>query len=121
MRNDDMDSERTPLDGLKRSGDGERRSRFFRFDPTVSSGTILQIAVLSVTAIVAYGKYQADTTQTHADIDQIRVTQARDREDVKSAVDALRVDLKDIKADVKDVNNVVVGLKAQADLGANKK
>lgn len=120
-RDDDMDSERMPLDGLKRSRDSERRSRFFRFDPTVSSGTILQILVLSVGAIIAYGTYQADKTQTHADIDQLRVTQTRDREEFQSTVKSFRTDIKDLKSDVKDVNNVVVGLKAQAELGVLRK
>jgi hypothetical protein len=120
MKDDDMDSERMPLDGLKRSRDNERRARFFRFDPTVSTGTLLQSAGLAIALSAGYATYQSDKTQTKADIDAIHATAERDRGDVRALSETLRADLKDLKADVKDVNNVVVGLKAQADIGSKK-
>jgi hypothetical protein len=105
------DTDRMPLDGLHR--DSDRRHKFFRFDPTVSTGTLLQIGVLVVGASVAYGTYREDRTQIKADIDMVKVTTARDREDVKTAIEAFRVELRGVQQSIQGANESLAVLKAQ--------
>lgn len=107
------DTDRAPLDGLNRAGDVERRHRFFRFDPTVSSGTLIQLGTIMVAAAVAYGTYREDRTQTRNDIDQVKAMAARDREDVKAAFETFRGDMKDLKTDMRGVSQDVAVLRAQ--------
>lgn len=106
------DTDRAPLDGLKRTGDA--RHRFWRFDPTVSSGTLLQIVVLGVGAIVAYGTYRADQTQIKADIEQVKTTALRDREEMKTTIEGFRTDVKELKVKMDGVGENVAVLKAQS-------
>lgn len=123
-RNDVEDSDRAPLTELRRSSDQHGAKRYLRFDPTVSSGTLIQIMALFVTAVVAYGTYREDQTKVKADIEAVRVsakveTEAlkanaeRDRTDSRSAVNEIRSDVKDVKADVSQINKTLAVLEAQ--------
>lgn len=108
------DSSRMPLDHLRRSSDQHGSKRFFRFDPTVSTGTLIQIATIMIGFAIAYGTYREDLAKTRADIELIKVTANRDREDVKAAVSDFHSDVKDIKNDLRDMSSSLAVLKAQA-------
>jgi hypothetical protein len=106
------DTDRAPLAGLHRESD-ERRHRIFRFDPTVSSGTLLQLAGILVAAAVAYGTYREDRAQTKADVESVKTTATRDREETRAAIERFSGDLKDLKTDVVGARQDLAVLKAQ--------
>lgn len=93
--------------------DTDRRAKVWRFNPEITTGNLLTIAVGVFAAIAAYGTYEADKTQTKNDIDAVKVTAARDREDMKTSFDSLRSDLKELKTNVDKIGENVTVLKAQ--------
>lgn len=113
-RDDTIVEDSSPAPLARRATD--HRHRFFRFDPTVSSGTLLQLGGIAVGFAVAYGTYQSDRTQIRADIDQLKVSAERDRTDVKGSAEQLRLDVKEMKGDIKDVSMKLVEIKAQAEV-----
>ncbi len=118
----DLDVEHTgPAPLARRESDHKFPHRFFRFDPTVSSGTLLQLASIAVGFAIAYGTYQSDRTQTRADIVQLQVSAARDRSDVQLGAERLSTDVKEMKADIKEMSVKLITIQAQTSLqGARK-
>lgn len=90
----------------------DRRHKLLRFSPEINTGHILTITTMVVGGVVAYGAYQADKTQTKADIEAVKVNALRDREDMKGAVDSFRSELKELKTEVRTVGENVAVLKA---------
>ena len=105
------DFDREPTDGLKRASD--TRHRFLRFDPTVSTGTLLQIGALVCTVAVGYSTYREDRVETKASIDAVKATAGRDREEMTKAVESFRSDLKELKTKMDGVGENIAVLKAQ--------
>lgn len=106
------DTDRMPLDGLKR-GD-ERRHRFWRFDPTVSSGTLLQLVAFAIGISAAYATYREDRANTAAAIELVKLTAARDREEMTKALVSISGDVKELKTKLDNVGENVAVLKGQA-------
>lgn len=117
------ESDRMPLE-LRRSSDQQGTKRFWRFDPTVSTGTLIQVTSLMVAFAVAYGTYREDQAKTRAEIEAVRVgaevkidalkTNAeRDRSDSRGAVNEIRSDVKDVKAEVSQISKTLAVLEAQ--------
>lgn len=105
------DFDREPADGLKRNSDS--RHRFLRFDPTVSTGTLLQIGALVGTIVVGYSTYREDRVETKAAIEAVKATAVRDREEMTKAVESFRGDLKELKTKMDGVGENIAVLKAQ--------
>jgi hypothetical protein len=101
---DDMD-EAGPGAPLRREHD--RRHRFFRFDPTVSTGILVNLlgslAGLAIALSIMYSTYREDRTSMLKDIDQVKITAQRDREDLKQGMAEMRSDMRDMKLDLRDV------------------
>lgn len=123
-REDVEDSGPMGFDQHRRAGDGSVARRIVRFDPTVSTGTIIQILSIMAMATVAYGTYREDQTKVKAELEAVRVgakveTEAlkvnaeRDRTDSRSAVNEIRSDVKDVKADISQINKTLAVLEAQ--------
>jgi len=106
-----------PMPLSRRAADHRGLHKWFRFDPTMSTGSILQVGTVLVGFAVAYGTYTSDRTQTKADIEQIRETAKRDRSEVKDIVEQFRGDLKDIKSDTKDIGLKIAEIKGQQSSG----
>ena len=106
----------------RRAGDpglvGPRR--LIRFDPTVSSGTLIQIASILVGFGIAYGTYREDQTKTRAEIDAVKVSAERDRADSRGAVNEIRSDVKDMKSDISQINKTMAVLEAQGRIAAQQ-
>ena len=99
-----------PMPLSRRSSD---RRQLFRFDPTVSSGTLIQLGTILVAAAMAYGTYREDRAVVKADIDQLKNSTERDRTDVKGAVEQFRKDVGEMKVDIRDMNNKLIKIEAQ--------
>lgn len=102
-----------PMPLQRRAGDHQGLHRYFRFDPTLSTGSLLQLATFLMVFAIGYGTYTSDRTQTKADIEQLREGQKTDRANVKEVVEQFRSDLKDIKADTKDIGLKIAEIKGQ--------
>lgn len=112
QESDMTDTDRVPLDGLKR--DGERRHRFWRFDPTVSSGTLLQLLAGAIALGAAYATYREDRATTAAEIALVKITAVRDREEMVRALASISGDMKELKTKLDGVGENVAVLKGQS-------
>ncbi len=97
-----------------RESEDQGGHKFWRFDPTVSTGTLLQIAAIVIGASTAYGAYREDRAQMRADIEQVKLSASRDRDEVKASFDGLRLDVKELTAETRNVSESLAVLKAQA-------
>jgi hypothetical protein len=102
-----------PMPLQRRSADHRGLHRFFRFDPTLSTGSLLQLGALLLGFATAYGTYVSDRTETKAAVESIRETAKRDRADVEKVVERLGGDLREIKSDVKEVGLKLAEIKGQ--------
>ena len=67
-----------------------------KFDPTVNSGTLLQILVVLCSAVAIYTGIRNDQVQNRADIDAVKAASAVDREQTKAALAEIKSDLKEL-------------------------
>ena len=120
---DAMEETSVPL-VYRRESDHSGSRRFFRFDPTVSSGTLIQIVSILVGFGVAYGTYREDQTKVKAEIEAVKVgatvgiesvkaNAERDRADSRAAVNEIRTDVKDVKSEVSQISKTLAVLEAQ--------
>ncbi len=114
MSLDDMPEDHAHGDFRRRTSDQHGARKFFRFDPTVSTGTLIQLGTIMVGFAIAYGTYREDRANTIASIELVKATALRDREDVKAAVTDFRSDMKEMKNDLRNVDQSLAVLKAQA-------
>jgi hypothetical protein len=105
----DEETEPMPL------GDRRHHRKLWRFDPTVSSGSLLQIATLLIGLGGAYATYQSDRATQKLEMVQVKETQKADRESTekiatadrtstKESIQEIKTDLRDLKAAVVEVN-----------------
>lgn len=102
--------ETSPME-LKRNDD--RRHKFWRFDPTVSTGTLLTLGMLLVTVAGGYATYREDRVTMLTKISTLEADVARDRENQKVLFESFRGDVKDIKIKMDGISENVTILKAQ--------
>ena len=118
------DSDRAPFEP-RRSSDQTGPKRYIRFDPTVSSGTLIQVGSLLIVMATAYATYREDQTKIKADIEAAKVearvgietvkaNAERDRGDSRAAVNEIRSDVKDVKADVSQISKTLAVLEARS-------
>jgi ferredoxin-NADP reductase len=112
---DDLDSETMPL-----RGDRRPHRKFLRFDPTVSSGTLLQLVAFAGIGIGGLMAYSADKAEQKRDITQVQVTQAADRAATKESIGELKTDVREMQRTLVDVNLSLTGLKAGLDAKKGK-
>ena len=102
-----------PMPLSRRAEDHHGARRWLRFDPTISTGSLLQTLTVLLAIGGFYGSYVGDRTQVRADVEQLRETTKRDRAEVKESVEQFRSDLKDIKADTKEIGLKIAEIKGQ--------
>jgi len=99
---------------------GERREhrRIFRFDPTVSTGSLIQIGTVLVGFGLAWGTYQSDRTSTRMEIEQIKLNAAADKVLAKEAVNDMKQQMDKVQATLTSVDKAVTSI--QAEIGARR-
>ncbi len=113
------DTDHAPLDGLKRATD--TRHKWLRFDPTVSSGTLLQIGSIVIAVAVGYATYREDRAVTLAKITELEKDAVKDREVQKASFESFRSDVKELKTKMDGVSENVAVLKAQGAIVQSKR
>lgn len=85
------------------SGDRRAKRRFWKYDPTVSTGTLLLLGELLIGFVIAYGVYTADKKETKMEIAQLQKDRLADQEVLKallSKLDQLQQSLVPISVDI---------------------
>lgn len=94
---------------------GERREhrRFWRFDPTVSTGALIQIGVVIVGLFAAWGTYQADRTTIRLQIEMIQANASADKQLVKEQALELKNQLTKVQDTITQVDKSVIEIRAE--------
>jgi hypothetical protein len=107
------ESEPMPLEGDRR-----QHRKLWRFDPTVSLGSIGQMVVIIAGIGSFYATYQADRATWRLEIDQIKASATIEKAAAKESVAELKADVRDIQKTMNSVDKALAGI--QADLNARK-
>lgn len=101
---------------------GERRAhrRFWRFDPTVSTGSLLTLAGLVLGGVVAYGTYRADQKEYNMRITQVEKDQETQRILAEKNMTELRSEVKEVQKTLTSVDKALAGIKAENDVRRGK-
>lgn len=91
----------------------ESKKRYFRFDPTVSTGTILQLVSFLIVAAGAWATYQADKATTALELSQVKAAAAADRMGTKEALSELRQDVKGMTVQVNEMSRTLAVIEAR--------
>jgi hypothetical protein len=105
MQEDNMDSDHASLSARSRRYGDESSSgrRFWRFDPTVSTGTLLTVIVMIIGAVTAYASYREDRAQMRTDIDLLKYQSVNDETTMKGTINDVRLDIKEMKTDITEI------------------
>lgn len=108
----DNETEPMPL------GDRRQHRKLMRFDPTVSSGTLLQLAALLIGFGSAYATYQSDRATTRLEIEQIKQSAIGEKVLAREAIGELKADVRKVQETITSVDKTLAGI--QAELNAKK-
>lgn len=109
----DTETEPMPL-----QGDRRQHRRLWRFDPTVSSGTLLQLVVLIAGFSSAYATYRSDQATMRLEIEQIKATAIGEKQLARESIAELKVDVRKVQETITSVDKTLAGI--QAELNAKK-
>lgn len=90
----------------------QQRRPMFRFDPTVSSGTLLQLASILVLAAGGWATYQSDKATAKLELEQVKTAAAADKASNKEALIEIKGDVKELQRTVNQTNQMLAVLNA---------
>jgi hypothetical protein len=94
-------------------GDRRQHRKLFRFDPTISTGTILEIAVIVGGLFAAWGTYQADRTAWRMEIEQIKSSAIIEKAAGKESIKEIKDDLKDVQKTMTSIDKTLATMQAE--------
>lgn len=100
-----------PLDAPHGSAHNTARRRFWRFDPTISTGTIALGIELLIGGGLAYGIYTADKKETKMEIVQLQKDRQEDRETTKEVVRLLSNKMDQVQTGLYELRTDIAVLK----------
>lgn len=100
--------------------DRRHHRSFFRFDPTVSMGTIGQVTALLLVAGGAWSTYSSDRATTNFRLAQLEKRADEEKAEQRVVINELRVGLQQVNATVQSVDRNLVVLQTQLDAGKGK-
>lgn len=83
------------------------KRKLLRFDPTVSSGTLLQIMVLLAGGAAAYAQYQTDKAIQTREVEQIKAAAVAEKVATKESLGELKADVKDVQRTLNQVTQTL--------------
>lgn len=85
-----------------------------KFDPTINSGTILQIVVVAASAFGIYSGMRVDQTATRMKVEAVEAAAIADRQQTKEALGDLRGDMKELQKSTQDIKESLAILRGRA-------
>lgn len=94
-------------------GDRRQHRKLFRFDPTISTGTIIEIGVIVVGLFAAWGTYQADRATLRLELEQIKSSAIIEKAAAKEAIGELKADVKDVQKTMTSIDKTLATMQAE--------
>ena len=92
-----------------------------KFDPTINTGTIVQILVVASSALAIYNGIKTDQVQTRADLEAVKAAASMERDQTKAALSELKADLKELRGATGEIKESLAILRGRAaDSGGRK-
>ncbi len=92
-----------------------------KFDPTVNTGTLLQIVVILASAFTIYSGMREDQVKQKAELEAVKATALAERVQTKEALTELKADMKELQKTTNDVKESLAILRGRAaDSGTRK-
>lgn len=111
----DIETEPMPM-GVDR----RQHRKLLRFDPTVSSGTVMQLIVLMAGFGSAYATYQSDRATLRLEIEQIKGQALVEKSLAKESISELKADVRKVQETITSVDKTLTGIQAQLDAKKGK-
>lgn len=90
-----------------------KRRQIFRFDPTVSTGTLLQLVTIIGAAFLAYGTYQQDRATTKLELDTVKASAAAEKTATKESLGEIRADVKEVQRTLNQLGQTLAVIEAR--------
>lgn len=101
--------------------DTNQGRRFMKFDPTVNTGTILQIATMVVVGAIAFATLRGELMTQKVEIEANRLTAERENRRNEDALKELKADMRELQKSMNDIKEGVAILRGRAsDAGAKR-
>lgn len=108
-----LDSGAMPLEG--------ERKKYVKFDPTLNTGHVLQIAVWLVGGALAYGALKTDIVQQKADVEQVKAVAIIERTQTTQALTEIKASVKELQTSTQEIKESLAVLRGRnADQGGRK-
>ncbi len=94
-----------------RLGEPARR-KLFRFDPTVSSGTLLQMTLLVIGIFGAYSALKEGQATQQIRLDQVETNATAESQRVKESLTEIKLDVKEVQRSINELGQRLAEIKA---------
>jgi hypothetical protein len=89
------------------------RRRLFHFNPNIDAGTIVQIGVVVIAMVMAYGTYTSDKAAASARMAAAEKDIGDNKITVKESIGDLKSEVKEVQKSLVEVNQSLAVLKAR--------
>lgn len=92
-----------------------------KFDPTVNTGTILQIATMVVVGAIAFATLRGELMTQKVEIEANRLTAERENRRNEDSLKELKADMRELQKSMNDIKEGVAILRGRAaDVGSKR-
>lgn len=91
----------------------QQTNKLIRFDPTVSTGVLIEICVILGSVFAAYSALKTDQATAKIEVEQVKADQKADRERVKDSLTEIKTDVKEVSKKLAEMNESLAVLKAK--------
>lgn len=102
-----------PLDSASMPLEGQQK-KLMKFDPTINTGTIIQIGAILLTGFFAFSALKTELATTKVEIAANKDAAMRDNAVNAEALKDLKAEVKDLKKSVDDIKEGVAILRGRA-------
>ncbi len=89
-----------------------KRRPLVRFDPTFNSGTIVQIVVICVGGLLAFGAVKEQLATQRTDIENVKSNAVAESLRVKDSITDLKGDVKEVQRSINELGQRLAEIKA---------
>lgn len=103
----------TDFDRLNPHPAAPRRRQIVKFEPTLTTGAILQLGSMLLVAAGGWATYQSDKATTRLELEQVKKAAADDKASTKELLNDLKVDVKETQRTLIQVNQTLAVIEAK--------
>ena len=116
-----MPTRTQPLPLESDPGAPETSRKLMKFDPTINTGTIIQICAVVVVGVFAVATFKADLATQQVQIETNRITAQRDNVAAVESLKELKLDVKDLQKSTNEIKESLAILRGRAADTASKR